>query len=39
MKCIAVCTTHPREELQNADIVVDGLEDLTTEDLESLFQS
>ena len=39
MKCVAVCTTHPREELQNADIVVDGLEDLTTEDLESLFQS
>ena len=39
MNCVAVCTTHPREELQNADIVVDGLEDLTTEDLESLFQS
>jgi HAD superfamily hydrolase (TIGR01509 family) len=38
MKCIAVCTTHPREALQNADIVVDRLEDLVSEDVVSLFQ-
>jgi len=38
MKCIAVCTTHSREELQDADIVVDRLVDLKPEDLAALFQ-
>ena len=37
MKCVAVCTTHPREDLQDADIVVDRLTDLDPVDLESLF--
>jgi HAD superfamily hydrolase (TIGR01509 family) len=32
MKCIAVCTTHPRASLSAADIVVDNLEELNTED-------
>ena len=39
MKCVAVCTTHPREELQDADIVVDRLGDLLPADLESLANS
>ncbi|MGI9535571.1 MAG: HAD family hydrolase [Desulfocapsaceae bacterium] len=38
MKCVAVCTTHPRKKLHNADIVVDRLEDLKPEDLASLFR-
>ena len=38
MKCVAVCTTHQREELQDADIVVDRLEDLKPKDLASLFK-
>lgn len=37
MKCIAVCTTHTRDELEGADIVVDRLTDLKAEDLASLF--
>ena len=37
MKCVAVCTTHPKEDLQEADIVVDRLTDLTPVDLQSLF--
>lgn len=37
MKCVAVCTTHPKDDLQEADIVVDVLEDLETEKIESLF--
>ena len=35
MKCIAVCTTHPRSSLSAADIVVDNLEELTLEDFYS----
>ena len=38
MKCVAVCTTHPREALRHADIVVDRLGDLRPEDLKSLLQ-
>ncbi|OGO26360.1 MAG: hypothetical protein A2136_05310 [Chloroflexi bacterium RBG_16_54_11] len=34
MRCIAVTTTHPREELAEADVVVDSLEELRTEDFE-----
>ena len=37
MKCVAVCTTHPREDLQDADIVVDRLTALNPVDLELLF--
>jgi beta-phosphoglucomutase len=37
MKCVAVCTTHSREELADADIVVERLSDLTPEDLNRLF--
>jgi HAD superfamily hydrolase (TIGR01509 family) len=32
MKCIAVATTHPRQSLAAADIIVDSLEDLTLAD-------
>jgi HAD superfamily hydrolase (TIGR01509 family) len=39
MKCVAVCTTHPKDDLQEADIVVDVLEDLKTEKIESLFNN
>ena len=38
MKCIAVCTTHPKEQLREADIVVDRLHDLLPETLYSLFK-
>jgi beta-phosphoglucomutase len=31
MKCIAVCTTHPRSALSAADIVANNLEELTPE--------
>ena len=37
MKCVAVCTTHPKDDLQEADVVVDRLTDLNSDDLESLF--
>lgn len=37
MKCVAVCTTHAREELSDADIVVESLSELTPEDLKTLF--
>jgi beta-phosphoglucomutase len=37
MKCVAVCTTHAREELSGADIVVERLNELTPEDLKTLF--
>ena len=36
MFCIAVTTTNPRELLQEADIVVDSLADLTVSSLENL---
>jgi beta-phosphoglucomutase family hydrolase len=37
MKCVAVCTTHPKEDLRDADIVVERLTDLNPDDLTSLF--
>jgi beta-phosphoglucomutase len=37
MKCLAVCTTHPKEELQEADIIVERLDDLLPVSLASLF--
>lgn len=36
MKVVAVTTTHPRDELAQADRVVDRLDDLTVADLKSL---
>lgn len=36
MKAIAVTTTHPRERLEHADIVVDSIADVTVEMIESL---
>ncbi len=36
MKCVAVCTTHPREDLGAADLVVERLDYLTAEDIERL---
>ena len=38
MKCVAVCTTHPREDLRDADIVVNRLTDLSPVDLASLYR-
>lgn len=39
MKCVAVCTTHPQDDLQDADIVVDRLADLNPNDIELLFKN
>ncbi|MBT8353684.1 MAG: HAD-IA family hydrolase, partial [Desulfofustis sp.] len=39
MKCVAVCTTHPKDDLQDADIVVDRLADLNPNDIELLFNN
>lgn len=36
MKAIAVTTTHPRERLEHADIVVDSIADVTVEMIEGL---
>ncbi|MDD5127282.1 MAG: HAD family phosphatase [Dehalococcoidales bacterium] len=37
MKCVALTTTHPRESLQEADLVVGTLAEATVQDLEKLF--
>jgi beta-phosphoglucomutase family hydrolase len=37
MKCIAVTNSHPRDKLNQADLVVDTLEDVSISDLEKLF--
>ena len=39
MKCIAVTNTHPRQSLEEADLVVDSLESLNISDFEKLFYS
>lgn len=36
MKAITITTTHPRDELQNADKIIDSFDELTIEDLEKL---
>jgi len=36
MQCIAVTNTHPRENLAEADLIVDTLEEVTANDLEEL---
>lgn len=38
MRCIAVTNTHPAERLEEADKVVDSLEEVTVNTLESLLQ-
>lgn len=38
MKCIAVTTTHPRESLAQADLVVGSLEEVSVEDLKKLLK-
>lgn len=37
MKCVAVCTTLPASDLREADMVVERLDDLTPEALQTLF--
>ena len=38
MRCLAVTNSYPRERLDNADLVVEGLAEVSIEDLEDLFQ-
>jgi beta-phosphoglucomutase len=38
MKCIAVTTSNPRANLQNADLVVDSLEEVSIETMKGLFK-
>ncbi len=38
MACLAVTTTHPREQLQGADRIVDSLTDVSTETLKALVE-
>lgn len=37
MKCLAVTTTHPKENLNEADLILDTLEEVDLDDLEKLF--
>ena len=39
MYCSAITSTHPREKLKEADLIVDSLEEVTVKDLEKLIQS
>ncbi|MDD4876241.1 MAG: HAD family phosphatase [Dehalococcoidales bacterium] len=36
MHCIAVTNTNPREDLQGADLIIDSLEEITIDDLNTL---
>ena len=36
MACIAVTTTHPRESLVEADLIVDSLEEIAIDDIVKL---
>ncbi len=38
MCCIAVTNTNPREDLREADLVIDTLEEITVDDIERLLQ-
>jgi HAD superfamily hydrolase (TIGR01509 family) len=38
MKCVAVTNSHPEEKLKKADLVVETLENLSIDDLNSLFK-
>lgn len=39
MYCVAITSTHPREKLKQADLVVDTLEMVTVKELENLLKS
>jgi beta-phosphoglucomutase family hydrolase len=39
MHCVAITSTHPREKLAEADLVVDTLEEVSVKDLEELVHS
>jgi beta-phosphoglucomutase family hydrolase len=39
MKCIAVTNSHPRDKLEQADLVVDTLDDVSISDLKKLFET
>jgi beta-phosphoglucomutase family hydrolase len=39
MYCVAITSSHPREKLKQADLVVDSLETITVKDLENLLKS
>jgi beta-phosphoglucomutase family hydrolase len=39
MHCVAITSTHPREKLKEADLVVDSLEEVSIKDLEKLLKS
>jgi beta-phosphoglucomutase len=39
MYCVAITTTHPREKLKEADLIVDTLEEVSVEDLQRLVPS
>ncbi len=39
MYCVAITSTHPREKLKEADLIVDTLEAVTVKDLERLIRS
>jgi beta-phosphoglucomutase len=38
MRCLAVTNSYPRERLDNADLVVEGLDEVSMDDLEDLFR-
>jgi beta-phosphoglucomutase family hydrolase len=39
MHCVAITSSHPREKLTQADLIVDSLEELTVKELEKLLKS
>lgn len=39
MYCVAITSTHPKEKLKEADLIVDSLEKVTIKDLEKLIES
>jgi beta-phosphoglucomutase family hydrolase len=39
MHCVAITSTHPREKLAEADLIVDSLEEVSVKDLEKLLKS
>jgi beta-phosphoglucomutase family hydrolase len=39
MHCVAITSTHPREKLKEADLILDSLEEVSVKDLEKLLKS
>jgi beta-phosphoglucomutase family hydrolase len=39
MYCVAITSSHPREKLKEADLIVDSLEEVSVKDLEELVRS